>query len=64
MAYIVKVYVVQKADKEGKLGELLAVKLTWTEAHTIARRNAPAGVTPVIADKTEELNVGHGKDQV
>ena len=59
--YVCKVYVVQKADREGRLyGEVLAVKLTHAEAHRIAVARAPAKVTCVIADKTPELN---GPDQ-
>ena len=53
----VKVYVVQKADRQGHLvGDVLAVKLTHGAAHQIARANAPAKVTCVMADKTDFLN--------
>ena len=62
MAYEVKVYAVQKADHEGNLGELLAVKLTFAAAHAIAKRKAPAKVHVVTADKTEDLNVRLGLD--
>ena len=62
MAYEVKVYVVQRADREGNLGELLAVKLTFAAAHTIAKRKAPARVHVVTADKTANCNVGLGLD--
>lgn len=56
--YTVKVYVVQKADPAtGKAGELLAVKLTFAEAHQIAKAQAPAKVTCVLADKTNLPNV-------
>lgn len=55
--YTVKVYVVQKADRDGRLiGDVLAVKLTHGAAHQIAKANAPAKVTCVLADKTEFLN--------
>lgn len=56
-SYQTKVYVVQKADPEGNLGKVLAVKLTHTSAHAVAKRHAPAKVHFVIADKTEALNV-------
>jgi hypothetical protein len=55
--FAVKVYVVQKADRQGRLhGDVLAVKLTHAAAHTVAKQNAPAKVTCVLADKTEFLN--------
>ena len=55
--FAVKVYVVQKADRQGRLhGDVLAVKLTHTAAHQIAKDHAPAKVTCVLADKTEVLN--------
>ena len=50
--YVTKVYVVQKAD-----GEVIAVKLTHSSAHAVAKRHAPARVHFAVADKTEELNV-------
>ena len=56
-SYQTKVYVVQKADAEGNLGKVLAVKLTHTSAHNVAKRCAPAKVHFVIADKTDFLNV-------
>jgi len=53
----VKVYIVQKADRQGRLyGEVLAAKLTRQAAHEIAKANAPAKVTCIIADKTPYLN--------
>ena len=56
-SYQCKVYVVQKADGDGRLyGEVLAVKLTYQSAHEIAKARAPAKVTCVIADKTPDLN--------
>ena len=57
MSFSAKVYVVQKADEEGKLGELLAVKLTHAAAHAIALKFAPAKVHFVIADKSVAPNV-------
>ena len=55
--FTVKVYVVQKADRDGRLyGDVLAVKLTRQAAHEIAKAHAPAKVTCVIADKTPYLN--------
>lgn len=55
--YTVKVYVVQKADRTGRLyGDVLAVKLTYRDAREVARANAPAKVTCVLADKTPYLN--------
>lgn len=57
-SYQTKVYVVQKADPDGKLGQLLAVKLTYAAAHEIAKRHAPAKVHFVVADKSQTLNVG------
>lgn len=55
-AYACKVYVVQKADRQGTLGEVLAVKLTHEAAHAIAKRMAPAKVICVMADKDDCLN--------
>lgn len=55
--FSVKVYVVQQADRQGRLhGDVLAVKLTHAAAHQVARANAPAKVTCVLADKTDGLN--------
>ena len=54
MAYEVRVYVVQKADREGNLGDLVAVKLTFAAAHEIAKRKAPANIHVVTADKTAD----------
>lgn len=55
--YMVKVYVVQQADKMGRLvGEVLAVKLTYAAAHAVAKANAPSKVTCVLADKTDFMN--------
>lgn len=56
-SYSTKTYVVQKADHDGQLGAVIAVKLTHTAAHGIAKRNAPARVHFVLADKSEALNV-------
>lgn len=44
--YEVKVFIIQKEN-----GELLGAKLTREAAQSIARRHAPAKVTPIIADK-------------
>lgn len=46
MMYEVKVFIIQKEN-----GELLGAKLTRGAAQSIARRHAPAKVTPLIADK-------------
>ncbi len=55
--YTVKTYVVQKADREGNLiGPVIAVKLTFADAHRIAKDFAPAKVTFVLADKTPHPN--------
>lgn len=62
MAYDVKTYIVQKAAPDGTLGRLLAVKLTFAAAHTIAKRFAPAKVHVVTADKTDDPNVAFGLD--
>ena len=43
----------QKFDREGNPGAFLAVKLTQGAAHAIAKRNAPAKVHFVIADKSD-----------
>jgi hypothetical protein len=51
--YTAKVYVVQQADANDKpVGPVLAVKLTFGDAHGIAKAYAPARVTCIIADKT------------
>lgn len=51
--YTVKTYVVQQADAQGNLiGPVVGVKLTFKEAHEIARDFAPAKVTCIMADKT------------
>lgn len=55
-AYSCKVYVVQKTDRQGSPQEVLAVKLTHTAAHLIAKAHAPARVICVMADKGIELN--------
>jgi len=46
MSFEVKIYVVQAED-----GRLLSAKLTREAAQTIARLNAPARVTVMLADK-------------
>lgn len=52
----VKVYIVQKADRDGTLGDIVAAKLTYDAAHKIALKNAPAKVHCVIADKSTYAN--------
>ena len=56
-SYTTKVYVVQKADHNGALGDVIAVKLTHGAAHAIAKRHAPAMVHFAVADKSDALNV-------
>ena len=56
-SYTTKVYVVQKADADGVLGDVIAVKLTHGAAHAIAKRHAPAMVHFAVADKSDALNV-------
>jgi hypothetical protein len=60
--YQVKIYIVQKSDRNGTLGEILAVKLTFTAAHKIARALAPAKVHCVLADKSDQLNSLPGQE--
>lgn len=55
--YQTKVYVVQKATRDGVLGEVIAVKLAYGPAHAIAKRFAPATVHFVVADKSESPNL-------
>jgi hypothetical protein len=57
MAFETKTYVVQKYDREGHPGNVLAVKLTWAAAHAIAKKQAPSKVIFAVADKDEMLNV-------
>jgi len=60
--FSVKVYIVQKADRKGNLqGEVLAAKLTHSAAHEIAKNNAPAKVTCIVADKSP---IPNGPDYV
>lgn len=54
--YACKVYVVQKTDRQGTPQEVLAVKLTHSTAHEIAKAYAPARVICVMADKTISAN--------
>lgn len=64
MGFATKVYVVQLADRDGNLGDVVGVKLTHGPAHALARRLAPATVHFVIADKTELANASeHADDQ-
>jgi len=47
----VKVYIVQAAD-----GKIIAAKLTFLEAHELAKDFAPAKVVMVMADKSDAPN--------
>lgn len=47
-----KIFIVQRAS-----GDVIAAKLTYLAAHTIAKANAPAKILFTRADKTLELNV-------
>lgn len=58
MSFRAKVYIVQKADRDGRLGEIVAVKLTFEAAHRIAKAQAPAKVVFGVADKDFDLNCG------
>lgn len=55
--YKSKVYIVQKFDRAGNPGEIIAAKLTFDSAHLIAKEHAPAKVVFAVADKTANLNV-------
>jgi hypothetical protein len=67
MAFQTKVYIVQRADADGKLlpETPVAVKLTYGEARKIAVTLgiAPARITFLVADKTSQPNgegqIGH-----
>jgi hypothetical protein len=59
----VKVYIVQKFDRDGNPGEVLAVKLTHASAHMLAKAAAPAKVIFGVADKTLLPNVGSYSSQ-
>ncbi len=53
----IKVYIVQRATRDGILtGEVIAAKLTFTEAQSLAKAHAPAKVTMLFADKTPFAN--------
>ena len=56
MSFQTKIYVVQKYDRQGNPGEVIALKLTFSAAHAIAKANAPASVGFSIADKSLTLN--------
>ncbi|CAA2141474.1 hypothetical protein [Hyphomicrobium sp. ghe19] len=58
--YQTKVYIVQKYDRDGSPGEIIAVKLTFASAHQLAKSNAPAKVVFAIADKSVFRNVPVG----
>ena len=55
--YVVKVYVAQKMDARGRLGEVLAIKLTHAAAHAVAKAYAPAAVSCIVADKNSFPNM-------
>jgi hypothetical protein len=57
MAFETKCYVVQKFDRDGSPGAVLAVKLVWVAAHALAVKHAPAKVIFSVANKDEFLNV-------
>jgi hypothetical protein len=67
MAFQTKVYIVQRADKDGRLlrETPIAAKLTFGDAMKIAVMHgvAPAKITMIIADKSWEPNgegqIGH-----
>jgi hypothetical protein len=53
----VKVYIVQCAREDGTINpEIVACKLRHVDAHSIAKRLAPARVIPLVADKTAAVN--------
>lgn len=56
-SYVAKVYIVQKYDREGNPGEIIAAKLTFAAAHSVAKDNAPAKVVFALADKSPHRNV-------
>ena len=55
--FTIKVYVAQRVDARGRLGEVLAIKLTHAAAHAVAKAYAPAAVNCVVADKTTFANM-------
>ena len=55
--FVAKVYIVQKFDRSGTPGEVIAVKLTFAAAHAVAKSHAPAKVIFGIADKTDAKNL-------
>lgn len=52
-----KVYIVQKYERGGRPGEVIAAKLTFAAAHELAKKHAPAKVVFAVADKTSDVNV-------
>lgn len=56
-AYTSKIYIVQKYDRQGQPGEVIAAKLTFAAAHAIAKEFAPAKVVFAIADKDVKPNI-------
>lgn len=55
--FVTKVYIVQKYERGGVPGEVIAAKLTYGSAHEVAKKHAPARVIFAIADKTLHVNV-------
>lgn len=51
-----KVYVVLQCDRLGSIEGVLAVKLNFADAQSLAKSYAPCKVVTVIADKTPMLN--------
>jgi len=56
-AYTSKIYIVQKFNRKGEPGDIIAVKLTFAAAHAIAKEFAPAKVVFAIADKDVKPNI-------
>jgi hypothetical protein len=52
----VKVYVIQRYDKNGNPGEVIDVKLSFAAAHDIAKKYAPAKVLYDLADKSDVIS--------
>lgn len=51
-----KVYITQKVDDQGRLAEVLAARLTFEAAHTIAKAHAPCKVILMLANKALTLD--------
>lgn len=54
--WFTKVYVVQSFARDGTPREVIAVKLRFGDAHTIAKAHAPAKVLVFDADKGPAVN--------